>query len=395
MFVPRILVVLLAGVALTACSRPDANPDSAISSGAVVASAITSNPVVVVQRVEPQRIDRMRELPGRIQAVRTAQVRARVSGIVKRRLFEEGSEVQAGQVLYELETAPYEIALERARATVVRAKAAVAEAQATANRYVPLAKVEAVSQQDLLTAQTALATAKANLASSVAEEKSSKLDLDYATIRAPIGGKVGRSLITEGALVGQDEATILTTIQQIDSVFADVTQSVSELMQLRSQATAGPGPSGSKRIVARVDGTEKTREGRLLFSEVSVDPSSGNVTLRGEFDNKDGLLLPGMYVRISVSQGSEANAFLIPQRAVRFESSGAASVWLVNDQQLVEKRAIKTGEMVGTSWHVLEGLQNGDLVITDAPDIALGQAVTAKSGVAAVTPVNSTSAQGI
>lgn len=352
-------------LALTACSGKDASQQ--------VAKAI---PVVTIVGATGNDLDMTQELPGRVHAVRTAEVRARVAGIVKKRLFSEGMDVKQGQILYQIDPAPFEAALDRANAEVQRTEALAADAKSTLNRYTPLARIEAISQQDLVTAQTAYKTALAHVAAAKADAKASRLNLEYATVRAPISGRIGRSLVTEGALVGQGEATALATIQQIDRVYVDLTQPVADAMSLREALESGSvNPQGGQ-LVARVDGSQKTVEGKLLFSDISVEPTSGQLTLRGEFANPDGLLLPGMYVRVAVAKGKAPNAILLPQRAVHIDPKGVSSLWVVNQDSVVEQRIVRTGQMYGANWHVVEGVLASERVIVGGPVVTAGQKVS-------------------
>ena len=358
-------LVAMAVIFLSACGAEDQN-----STNAEVIPSVT-----VVKATEAV-LDINQELPGRVHAVRTAQVQARVAGIVKKRLFTEGAEVKEGDVLFLIDPAPFEADLERANAEVKRTEAMVADAKSTLDRYRPLANIQAISQQDLVTVQTTYKTALANVAVARANAKTSRLNLEYATVRAPISGRIGRSLVTEGALVGQDGATALATIQQIDRVFVDLTQSVADVIALREGIEKHSLKSSNDHITARVDGTKKTIDGKLLFTDISVEPTSGQLTLRGEFENPEFLLLPGMYVRVTVSKGEVPDAILLPQRAVQFDSNGVSSLWIVNNDNLVEKRTVYTGQMYGPSWHIVGGVTAGERVIVGGPQVIAGQKVT-------------------
>lgn len=341
--------------------------------------AVPEAPTVQVVEVQPRALELVKELPGRIEPLRVAEVRARVAGIVQKRLFQEGSDVKAGQVLFRIDPAPFDAALARAQGDLARADAAVAEAQATVKRYEPLVKVEAVSQQDFMAAQTALKTAESTRISARADVKSARLNLDYATVTAPIAGRIGRAQVTEGALVGHGEATAMATIQQIDTVYADFTQSVGDALQLRDALAEGKlkrdGTGRGAAISVTVDGTAKKRDGRLLFSDIAVDRSSGQLTMRGEFPNQDGTLLPGMYVRVTTGQGVEPQALLVPQRAVKFTSDGKAQVLIVGTGEKVQARQLRTGGMYGPEWHVLEGLEGGERVIVGGAVVNPGDQV--------------------
>ena len=293
-------------------------------------------PLVVAPRSQAILAD----LPGRISPVRVAEVRARVAGIVQKRHFEEGATVKEGDLLFTIEPAPFEAALARAQGALARAQAQVRQAQALADRYQPLVKIAAVSRQEYDDAVAALQTAKANQVSAQADVKTAQLDLGYASVRAPISGRIGRGLVTEGSLVGQGESTPMALIQQLDPVYADFRQPVNALLKLREAAA---GAQAEPAVSVRVDGTGYTAKGKLLFSDVSVDPGTGQVMLRGQFSNPDGLLLPGMYVRVSAEQGVQSNAIFVP-RAVMRGADGQAKVLVAADGK-AQERPVQTGAM--------------------------------------------------
>lgn len=314
-------------------------------------------PLVVAPRSQAILAD----LPGRISPVRVAEVRARVAGIVQKRHFEEGATVKEGDLLFTIEPAPFEAALARAQGALARAQAQVRQAQALADRYQPLVKIAAVSRQEYDDAVAALQTAKANQVSAQADVKTAQLDLGYASVRAPISGRIGRGLVTEGSLVGQGESTPMALIQQLDPVYADFRQPANALLKLREAAA---GAQAEPAVSVRVDGTGYTAKGKLLFSDVSVDPGTGQVMLRGQFSNPDGLLLPGMYVRVSAEQGVQSNAIFVPQRAVMRGADGQAKV-LVAAEGKAQERPVQTGAMQGSEWQITQGLAAGDQVIVD------------------------------
>lgn len=306
-------------------------------------------------------------LPGRIEPVRVAEVRARVPGIVLSRDFQEGAMVKAGQILFQIDPASFRMALSRAQGDLARADAAVSDAEAVLRRYKPLVKIDAVSRQDFDNAQTTLKSAQATRQSALADVQAAELNLDYATVRAPISGRVGRALVTEGALVGQNEATPLATIQQIDAVYADFQQPVAEALRLRSayENSAPSHTAGSGQIISlTTDGSEETHEGRLLFSDITVSRDTGQFMMRGEFPNKNGSLLPGMYVRIHLTQAIDPDAILIPQRAVHRNSEGIAQVFVIGEDNIVQERDITTGAMQDSRWQITGGLKEGDRVVT-------------------------------
>ncbi|MBF7818292.1 efflux RND transporter periplasmic adaptor subunit [Klebsiella quasivariicola] len=334
-------------------------------------------------------------LPGRIEPLRVAEVRARVAGIVLSRDFQEGTMVKAGQILYQIDPASFRMALSSAQGDLARADAAVSDAEAVLRRYKPLVKIDAVSRQDFDNAQTALKSAQATRQSAHADVQTAELNLDYATVRAPISGRIGRALVTEGALVGQNEATPLATIQQIDSVYADFQQPVAEAQRLRSEyeksESAHPTGNGQK-ISLSTDGSDETHEGRLLFSDITVSRDTGQFLMRGEFPNKNGALLPGMYVRIHLTQAVDPDAILIPQRAVHRDSEGGAQVFVIGADNVVEERKIRTGVMKDSRWQIIHGLKEGDRVVTGGT-VSPGLKVTEEkgkgvSGNEASTPLN-------
>ena len=302
------------------------------------------------------------EFPGRVEPVRVAEVRARVSGIVLARSFEEGADVKAGQVLFQIDPAPFKAALSRAEGQLAQAQARVEQTKATWSRYKELIDIKAVSAQDFDTAKAELHNAQAVMRSAAAEVETARLDLGYATVRAPIAGRIGRAEVTEGALVGQGEATLLARIQQLDPVYVDFKQPAADALKLRASTS----PSGqAKSLNAMVEGIEGKTAGALQFADVAVDRGTGEITLRGKFDNPAGVLLPGMYVRVQVPQSS-GTAIMIPQRAVQRSADGTGKVMLLGANNVVEARAVVTGFMKGDQWQIKEGLQAGDQLITSS-----------------------------
>lgn len=309
------------------------------------------------------------ELPGRLEASRVAQVRARAAGILQKRLFQEGSDVREGQVLFNIDPAPYAAAFESALATRARAQANLAQTTALVERYQPLVEVNAISKQDFANAQAAQQQAQADVAAGKAAVKTAQINLDYASVTAPIGGRIGRALVTEGALVGQGESTQLAMIQQVNPMYVNFTQSASEVMKLRKALDGGQlkRAQGSEAASVRVlleDGTEYARAGKLLFSDLSVDPTTGQVTLRAVVPNPEGLLLPGLYVRVRLEQSKASNAVLLPQQAVTRSTMGD-SVMVVGADGKVAPRPVKVGSSQGNQWVVLDGLKAGEQVMVD------------------------------
>ena len=316
--------------------------------------------------VQPRLFTLTSELPGRIEPVRVAEVRARVAGIVLSRHFQEGSDVKAGQLLFQIDPAPFKATLSRAQGELAKAEAALAEARSVVRRYEPLVSIEAVSQLDFETAQATQKSAQAACQAAAADVEVAKLNLAHATVTAPISGRIGRALVTEGALVGQNEATPLAIIQQLTPIYADFRQPVADMLRLREALAAGrlAGAKDKGALISlSIEGSQQKREGRLMFSDITVDRSTGQVALRGLFDNADALLLPGMYVRVTVNQGDDPQAILVPQRAVQRSSDGKAQVLVVDQGDVAQVRPVRTGEMHGGEWHILEGLNPGERVI--------------------------------
>lgn len=334
------------------------------------AAAAAPPPVEVgVVTVAPGAVGLLVDLPGRTEASRIAQVRARVAGIVKRQLFREGSDVRAGQPLFQIDDAPYRAAVAGAEAALARAEANVLQTRAQAERYQPLAEAKAVSQQDLVSAQAAFAQAQADVAAAKAARQTAQINLDYAAVGAPIAGRIGRALVTEGALVGQGEATQLALVQQIDPLFVNFTQSAADVLRLRRAIAAGqlrraPGADAVSVRVVLEDGSLYPLPGRLLFSDLSVDPGTGQITLRAELPNPKGALLPGLYVRVQLEQAQAQGAVTLPQQAVA-QSAQGASVMVVGADGRVAQRAVKLGPAQEAQWVVLEGLAAGEQVVVD------------------------------
>jgi membrane fusion protein (multidrug efflux system) len=295
------------------------------------------------------------ELPGRIDPVRVAQVRARVDGIVLHRNFHEGADVTNGQVLYEIDSAPYKAAVDSANASLT-------QAQQLAERYKPLVDINAVSKQDYANALSASAQAKA-------AQEIAAVNFGYCTVTAPISGKTGAALVTEGALVSQSAATQLAVVTQLDPIYCDFTESSTELLRLQRELEKGAlktvAPGEAKVTLLLDDGTTYSQPGKLLFSDVTVDPTSGMVTLRAEFPNPDHLLLPGMFARGVLEQAVNNQAITVPQRGVNVGAGGIATVMVVGADGKVEARVVKLGQAVGTKWIVTDGLKTGENVIVE------------------------------
>ena len=351
---------LIAVCLLTACGSKEA--DTAGGPGGP--GAKRPPPEVGVMAVKFQPVALETELPGRVEPVRVAQVRARVNGLVLRRLFTEGSEVKAGQSLFQIDPAPYAAALNSARAALGKAQANLTQAAAQAERYKPLVEANAVSKQEFVNVVAAQKQAEADVAANRASVQIAQINTGYATVKAPISGRIGRALVTEGALVSATEATQLALIQQTSTVYINFTQSATELQRLRRAAGAASVNATAPVTVVLDDGTELPRKGKLLFSDISVDATSGQVTLRAEVPNGDGKLLPGQYVRVRIAQASVPAGMLIPQQAVTRGSQGDTVIVVAPDGK-PGPRPVKVGSQQGANWVILEGLKDGEQVVID------------------------------
>lgn len=311
-------------------------------------------------------VDVTTELPGRLEAIRTAQVRARVTGVVKRRLFTEGSVVKSGQSLFEIDPVPYRAALDSALATEAKAEAVLMQAQATLDRNRPLAQAKAISDQDWVSTQAAYKQAQADVAAAKAAVVQAKLNVDYAAVLSPISGRIGRAEVTEGALVSAGEATLLATVQQIDKLYVNFTESAADAMKLKRAVEAGKfQKAGSAEVhVVLDDGSVYPLAGQLLFSDITVDSTSGQVTLRAELPNPKGELLPGLYVKVRIATARATDAILVPQQAVSRGTAGDTVMVVTPDKQ-VSVRPVQLGGTHGSDWVVLGGLQPGDQVVVD------------------------------
>ncbi len=355
----RGLSVLALAVVLSACGKPAA---PAAAAGGMPA------PEVGVVTVAPGDVGLVTELPGRLEASRVAQVRARAAGILQERLFREGSDVKAGQQLYRIDAAPYAAALQSAQAGLARSQANLTQATALAERYAPLVKENAISQQEYASAVAAQKQAEADVAAGRASVQTANITLGYARVTAPISGRIGRSLVTEGALVGQGEATQLAVIQQINPMYVNFTQSAAEVYQLRkamdSGQLKGAGAQAAAVQVVMEDGSVYEQPGRLLFSDLTVDSTTGQVTLRAEVPNPKGTLLPGLYVRVRLEQAKAGNAITLPQQAVTRSAQGD-TVSVVDAEGKISKRNVKVGGQQSGRWVILDGLKAGEQVMVD------------------------------
>ena len=323
---------------------------------------------VVIIKLEPRREVYTTALAGRIASFQVAEVRPQVGGILQQRLFTEGADVKAGQALYQIDPATYEAALDSAQAALMKAEANVTPARLKAERFRELLAIKAVSKQEYDDAQAAFKQAEADVAVNRAAVKTARINLEYTKVRSPISGRIGKSAFTPGALVTANQAQALTSVRQLDPVYVDITQSSQDLLRLRAQFTNGELRSAAEEAPVRLkleNGAMYPHEGRLQFTDVSVDESTCMVSLRALFPNPEHILLPGMYVRAVIAEGVDENALLVPQRALRRDPKGQASVLLVDGGGKVDVRLVDVGRTVGDSWQVLSGLKPGDRVIVE------------------------------
>lgn len=340
---PRCTSAALASlILLTACSDNNSSTSASTATPVAVATARLSQAGAT-------------SLPGRIEAWRSAEVRARVAGIVLQRHFEEGADVKAGQKLFTIDPAPFEAELAEREAAQAKAKALLTEAEAALTRAEQLVGSGAISQQALDRARAEADSARAEWLAAAAAVKTAKLQLSYAHVTAPISGRIGRALVTEGALVGHNESTPLALIQQIDRVYANFSQPVAESLHWQQ--------AGEVALSLRVDGSGEPFRGKLLFADISVDPQTAQVSLRGEFANPERKLLPGMYVQVT-PELNQQGALAVPSRAVHHDPDKRAFIWVVNSERQAEQRFVSLGAVVGQQWQILDGLNEGEMVIT-------------------------------
>jgi membrane fusion protein (multidrug efflux system) len=326
-------------------------------------------PEVGVVTIQPQRVALTTELPGRTTPLLIAEVRPQVGGIIQKRLFSEGSDVKTGQILYQIDPATYQAAFASAKAAQARAEANLFAVRLKAERYRDLVGIKAVSQQDNDDAQAMFKQAEADVASTKAAVETARINLDYTKVTAPISGRIGRSTVTDGALVTAGQPAALATIQQLSSMYVDVTQTSADLLKLKQNLASGlmkkGGAAQAQVKLLLEDGSAYPLPGTLKFSEVTVDQSTGSITLRAIFPNPKQTLLPGMFVRAILEEGVNENAILIPQRGVTRNPKGEAMVMAVGAEEKVEPRLIKVVRTVGDNWLVSEGLKTGDRVIVE------------------------------
>jgi len=356
--------VALSALVLAACSGGKEQ-----QGGAPGAGAPPQAPAVTVMTVASGSVPMVTELPGRTTPYLIAELRPQVTGILTQRAFDEGSEVKAGQVLYRIDDAPYQAAHDSAKAALARAEANAQVARIKAERHAGLVKIDAVSKQANDDTQAALKQAQAEVAAAKAALDKARIDLDYTRLKSPISGRIGRSAVTPGALVTANQTQALATVQQLDPIYVDLTQSSADMLRMRAEIAAGRMQTGAKGEVPvkliLEDGSEYAVEGRLALSEVTVDEGTGSVTLRAKFSNADGVLLPGMYVRARLPQGTRSDAILVPHKALSRDPLGNALVMVVNAESKVEARPVKVAQSLGSDWVVTGGLAAGERIIVE------------------------------
>ena len=348
--------VLVVGLITSGCSSRQPPPEPAI-------------PDVAIVTINPERVVLTTELPGRTSAYFVAEIRPQVNGVVQERLFNEGSDVKAGSVLYRIDPAPYQAAYNSAVAALARSEANLPPIRLRAERYRELVAVKAISQQDFDNADAALKQAEADIEYSKATVESARINLAYTRITAPISGRIGKSNVTVGALATAYQGSAFTTIQQLDPIYVDATESSANLLELKRNIAAGrikgTGPDRARVKLLLEDGTPYPLEGTLKFSEVTVDPSTGSFTLRMVFPNPKQILLPGMYVRAIVQEGEVDQAILAPQQGISRDPKGNPFALIVDGSGKVEQRMITVDRAIGDKWLVSSGLKPGDQVIVE------------------------------
>lgn len=335
---------------LTGCDGQE-NPQQHAQAPQVSVHIVKSAPLAVTT-----------ELPGRTDAYRVAEVRPQVSGIILHRNFTEGSDVKAGESLYQIDPATYQAAYDNAKGELVKAQAAANIAHLTVKRYVPLVGTQYVSKQEYDQAVATAQQADASVVAAKAGVESARINLAYTKVTSPINGRIGKSSVTEGALVTNGQATALATVQQLDPIYVDVTQSSRDFMRLKQQTSLQKGDTSSVELLME-NGQPYPLKGTLQFSDVTVDESTGSITLRALFPNPQHMLLPGMFVRARIDEGTQPDAILVPQQGVTRTPRGDATVLVVNEKNQVESRTVVAPQAIGDRWLITEGLKNGDRVI--------------------------------
>lgn len=351
-----VLVILLSSLSLGGCDRPQQ-------------SQPLSDPEVATVTVQPEKVVLTTELPGRTSPYLVAEIRPQVNGIIQKRLFTEGSHVKAGQVLYQIDPAPFQAALDSARANLAKSEANLVAARLRFERYKELLAEKAVSQQDYDDREAAWKQAQAEVEHWKAEVETAGINLDYTRVIAPISGRIGRSNVTDGALVTAYQPLALATIQQLDPIYVDVTQSTTELLRLKRRLEDNQlhqnGTNQNTVGLILEDGTEYPFKGTLQFRDVTVDPTTGSVVLRAVFPNPEGVLLPGMFVRAVVKEGTNEQAILVPQQAVSRDPKGNPITLIVDGQGKLQQRRLTLDRAIGDRWLVSSGLASGDRVVVE------------------------------
>lgn len=367
---PVAVLATVSALALAACGEA---PQSPAAGGQGV-------PQVSVVTVQPQRLALTTELPGRVSPALIAEVRPQITGLVLQRRFKEGSDVKAGDLLYQIDPATYRANVDSAQATLAKAEANLVTVKLKAGRYKELANIKAVSQQDADDAAASLQQAEAEITSAKATLQTQRINLDYTHITSPISGRIGRSSVTQGALVTANQADALATVQQLNPIYVDVTQSTSTLLAIKRSMDAGTLKSGTAKVrLVLEDGSVYAQSGKLQFSDVTVDKSTGAVTLRAEFPNPRADLLPGMYARAVLEEGVLEQALLVPQMAVARDTTGKPYAFVVDGDGKMQQRSLTTNRAVGDQWLVSEGLKPGDVVVVEGQQKAhAGQPVKAQ-----------------
>ena len=356
-FMTPLRTVLILGLLLAGCQQPQEAPSP------------PPPPEVATVTARPQEILLTTELPGRTSPYRVAQIRPQVNGLIEKRLFTEGADVTAGEVLYQIDPASFRAALSNARAALRKSEANLPAIRTRVERYKELLESNAVSQQEYDDAAAALKQAEADVAYWEATVETARINLAYTQITAPISGRIGRSQVTEGAIVTAYQPMALATIQQLDPIYVDVAQSTTELLRLKRRLSSGVlNPNGEQQKAVQLileDGTPYAQEGVLQFQEVTVDPSTGSVILRAVFPNPDGVLLPHMFVRAVMQEGLDAKALLSPQQAVARDPKGNPMAMIVGPDRKVAQRMLTVDRAVGDKWLVTAGIAEGDRVIVE------------------------------
>ncbi len=351
-----ILAALLSGLILAGCDRQQQSPPPPV-------------PEVAVVMVQPQKVVLTTELPGRTVAFRVAEIRPRINGLIQKRLFTEGSDVKAGQILYRIDTAPFQAALDNARAALSRSEANLLAIRLKAERLRELLADKAVSRQDYDDASAALKQTEADIQYWKAMVKTARINLGYCHVTAPISGRIGRSQVTEGAIVTAYQPVAMATIQQLDPIYVDVSQSTTEVLRLKRRLEEGrlndDGTNQDKVKLIQEDGTVYPLQGTLQFRDVTVDPTTGSVILRIVFPNPKNTLLPGMFVRAVVEEGVNEQAVLIPQQSVSRNPKGDPLALIVDTESKVQQRMLTLDRAIGNKWLVLSGLSPGDQIIVE------------------------------